>query len=102
MATATLSRPPARRALRPVPATSRAFSQALPWLLGSVSMTMAVLVGEVPWWSLAVFGACVGWRYVIERRRLAMPSFLARLLMFVPMMLGLFWAYGAIRARRPC
>ena len=94
MATATLSRPLARRALRPVPATSRAFSQALPWLLGSVSMTMAALVGEVPWWTLAAFAACVGWRYVIERQRLAMPSFLARLLMYVPMMLGTFWAYG--------
>ena len=94
MATATLSRPPARRALRPVPATSRAFSQALPWLLGSVSMTMAVLVGQVPWWTLAVFAACVAWRYVIERQRLAMPGLLARLLVFTPMMLGMFWAYG--------
>ena len=93
MATTTLSRPPARRTRRPVPATSRAFSQALPWLLGSVSMTMAVLAGEVPWWTLVVFAGCVAWRYVIERQRLAMPGFLARLLVFVPMMLGLFWAY---------
>ena len=57
-------------------------------------MTMAVLAGEVPWWTLAVFAACVVWRYVIERQRLAMPSFIARLLVFVPMMLGMFWAYG--------
>ena len=95
MATATLPRRhPARRSLRPVPATSRAFAQALPWLLCSVSMTMVVLVGEVPWWTLPVFGFCVVWRYVIERRRLAMPSFLARLLVFVPMVIGMFAAYG--------
>ena len=94
MATATLPRPPARRSLRPVPAASRAFSQALPWLLGSISLTMAPLAGEVPWWALTVFGFSVAWRYVVERWRLAMPGLLARLLVFVPMVLGIVSAYG--------
>ena len=80
-----------RGVLKPV---TPAFSSALPWLLGSVTLTMAALIGQVPAWSLLAFAACVGWRFVIERRRLTMPNFFARLLVFVPMTLAVLWTYG--------
>ena len=78
-----------------MPTASRAFSEALPWLLGSIAMTVAILFGEVPSWTLLLFVASVAWRYVIEWRRLAMPGFSIRLLIFVPVMLGMFYAFGA-------
>ncbi len=82
------------RAPRAVPAALTAFSQALPWLLTSVAMTMSSLIGQVPAWALLVFAACVAWRYVVEHRKLALPNFATRVLVFVPMTLAVLWTYG--------
>ncbi|MBE7212503.1 MAG: DUF3488 domain-containing transglutaminase family protein [Gluconacetobacter diazotrophicus] len=92
----TLTRPKnaRRQAVQPRPvAPPQAFRLALPWLLGSLTATMATLIGQVPAWTLLSFGACAGWRLFAERRERALPSMLLRLVVFLPMALGLVVTY---------
>ena len=71
-----------------------AFRQGLPWLLGSLAMTMVALVGQVPSWALLVFAGCTLWRYVIAQRGGALPSMVARLLVFMPVAACIIMTYG--------
>ena len=41
---------------QPVAPPATAFRLALPWLLVSLAMTMLALIGQVPGWTLLVFG----------------------------------------------
>ena len=66
----------------------------MPWLLGSLAMTMLALVGQVPPWALLVFGLCTLWRYLIARNGWPLPSMTVRLLVFAPVATGVVMAYG--------
>ena len=57
-------------------------------------LTMSALGGQGPSWALLVFAARVSWRYIGERRKLLLPNFAVRLLVFVPMTLAVLWTYG--------
>ena len=64
-----------RRRLLPLRATgASAFSTGLPWLLGSALLIVLPLYDQVPTWTLLVFGACVFWRYWLERVGKPLPS----------------------------
>ena len=76
------------------PSPSQAFRIALPWLLASLSTAVATLIGQVPFWTLLSFAACVGWRLLTDRWHRALPSLLIRLVVFLPMALGIVFAYG--------
>ena len=71
-----------------------AFQVALPWLLGSLALTIVALVRQVPPWSLVVFGCCALWRYLIARRGGALPSMVVRLLVFLPVAACVLLKYG--------
>ena len=94
--TAPFRRPPRRRpGPRPVTTpTSLAFSQALPWLLGSLTMIMGTLIGQVPSWTLLVFAGCAYWRLRTEHRHGSLPSMPVRTLVFLPIAFLLVRTYG--------
>lgn len=68
---------------------------ALPWMLGSLALTMVALIGHVPLWTLGIFTGCAAWRLWLERTGGELPSMLARLGVFVPAALGVFLTYGS-------
>ncbi len=82
------------RPLKPA-APTQAFRLALPWLLGSIAATMAALFGQVPAWTLLTFALCAAWRLLAERWHKALPSLLMRLVVFLPMALGVIFTYRA-------
>ena len=95
MAKRLLSRPlPGVRTPPDATPPAAAFRVALPWLLGSLSLTMLALVWQVPLWSLAVFGGCTFWRYVIARRGGRLPSMAVRMLVFVPVAACVLLQFG--------
>ena len=104
MATSTVTKPttPGRRVRsgkgprpRPLaPASSSPTRGALPWLLLSLFLTLLPLVGQVPTWTLALFGGCTAWRYWLERSDRSLPPLLLRLLLFVPVALLILRTYG--------
>lgn len=67
---------------------------ALPWMLGSLGLTMGALLGRVPLWTLGVFVACAAWRLGLERTGGALPSMRTRMLVFLPAAGGVFLTYG--------
>lgn len=74
--------------------TAAAFRLALPWLLVSLVMTMAALVGQVPTWTLVVFGLCTFWRYWLMRGDKPLPSIVWRLVLFAPAVAMIIMRYG--------
>ena len=80
-----------RTRLRPVGRKKDAsFRAALPWLLGSLFLTLLPLVGQVPAWTLLLFGVCTGWRYWIETQERPLPSLVLRILLFLPVAFLIF------------
>ncbi len=94
--TAPAKRPPrARPRPRPVATPSTlAFRLALPWLLGSLAMIMATLIGQVPLWTFLLFAGCSWWRFRTEHRGGSLPSMLVRALVFIPVAFLLIRTYG--------
>ena len=85
-----------RSRLRPVVlASATPFRAALPWLLASLVLTLLPLIGQVPFWTLALFGGCTAWRYRLEQRDKPLPTLPARLLVFVPVAYLIWRTYGA-------
>ena len=84
-----------RKRLQPVlPASSTSFHTALPWLLASLFLTLLPLIGQVPSWTLLLFGGCTAWRYWLEKRDQPLPSLLLRLLLFIPVAFLILRTYG--------
>jgi transglutaminase-like putative cysteine protease len=67
---------------------------ALPWLLGSLALSLTALIGQVPAWALLLFAGCAGWRQWLEIRGGALPSIWVRLAVFLPMTGGVIATYG--------
>ena len=105
MATSVFSKPaPAARRFRfgrrkrPRPvvrASDTPFRAALPSLLASLFLTLLPLIGQVPVWTLLLFGVCTGWRYWLEKRDLPLPPLILRLLLFVPVAFLILRTYGS-------
>lgn len=85
-----------RSRMQPV-ATSpaAAMRRALPFLLGSLLLTLLPLVGQVPLWTLLIFAGCTAWRYRLEVTGRPLPSLLGRLLVFVPIAYLVLSTYGS-------
>ena len=72
-----------------------AFRLALPWLLGSLVMTMVALIGQVPTWTLLVFGCLHALALPASRGDGGpLPSMVVRLLVFMPVAAGIVMTYG--------
>jgi transglutaminase-like putative cysteine protease len=75
-------------------AGSAGFRAALPWLLGSLGISMTGLIGQVPAWSLMAFAACAVWRQRIESWGGRMPSIAVRLAVFLPLVGAVLYKSG--------
>ena len=85
-----------RSPLLPVaPSAKTAFSAALPWLLSSLLLTLLPLTGQVPTWTLLLFGGCTVWRFVLEKRGKPLPSLPVRVLLFLPVAYLILRTYGS-------
>ena len=82
-----------RTPLRPVRIASP-FRAALPWLLASLLLTLLPLIGQVPLWTLLLFGGCTVWRYWLEKRDEPLPSLILRLVLFMPVVFLIVRTYG--------
>jgi transglutaminase-like putative cysteine protease len=83
-----------RRRVRTAAAKFLPVRAALPWLLGSLGLTMSALIGQVPLWALAIFAVCAAWRQWLELRNRELPSLAVRLAVFVPSGAGVILTYG--------
>ncbi len=84
-----------RRGLVPTAGSSvTPFSRGLPWLLGSLLLVVLPLYDQIPIWTVAVFGGCIGWRYWLERAGRPLPSMPLRLLLSTPVAYLVLRTYG--------
>ena len=74
-------------------------AKAALWLAGALTLIMALHVTHLPAWILALFAAAAAWRWLIETRRIALPSrwLLAPLTIIVSA--GVFIASGTLLGR---
>lgn len=74
---------------------------SLPWTLAAIVFAMAPHVQFLPPWITAAFLFCGGWRYLIEKRRLALPSPWLRVLLALGCFLGVLATYATISGVGP-
>ena len=74
---------------------------SLPWTLAALSFAIAAHVPFLPIWIAAAFFACAGARYVIERRRMRLPSTWVRGLLALMCFVGVWLTYSTISGVGP-
>ncbi|MDX1516477.1 MAG: DUF3488 and transglutaminase-like domain-containing protein [Woeseiaceae bacterium] len=81
--------------------TDGSLLSSLPWTLAALTLTLTPHVPYLPIWVTAAFFACGGIRYVIERRRAALPPALLRAALALGCFLGVLLEYGTISGVGP-
>jgi transglutaminase-like putative cysteine protease len=74
---------------------------SLPWSLAALCIAIAPHVPFLPPWITAAFLGCATWRYVVERRRRALPSSWVRGALALACFLGVFFTYSSISGVGP-
>ncbi len=74
---------------------------SLPWTIGALAFATAPHLPYLPIWIIAAFVACAVWRYVIERRRRALPSVWFRASLALACFLGVLATYATISGVGP-
>ncbi|MCH7822478.1 MAG: DUF3488 domain-containing transglutaminase family protein [Proteobacteria bacterium] len=74
---------------------------SLPWTLAALAFSLAPHVQFLPFWITAAFVVCASWRYVIERRRRALPSTWIRAILALLCFLGVLVTYSSISGVGP-
>ncbi|MDJ0700645.1 MAG: DUF3488 and transglutaminase-like domain-containing protein [Woeseiaceae bacterium] len=74
---------------------------SLPWTLAALSFAIAAHVPFLPIWITVAFFACAGVRYVIERRRMRLPSTWVRGLLALMCFVGVWLTYSTISGVGP-
>ncbi len=74
---------------------------SLPWTLGALALSIAPHIPYLPIWVTAAFFGCSGWRYMIERRRRALPSVWFRACLALACFLGVLVTYSTISGVGP-
>ncbi|MDH3433540.1 MAG: DUF3488 domain-containing protein, partial [Gammaproteobacteria bacterium] len=74
---------------------------SLPWTLAALVFSLVPHVQFLPLWITAAFVICGAWRYLIERRRRALPSPYLRVLLALGCFLGVFATYATISGVGP-
>ena len=74
---------------------------SLPWTIAALALSVAPHLPYLPIWVTAAFFGCSAWRYVIERRRRALPSIWLRAGLALACFLGVFATYSTISGVGP-
>lgn len=74
---------------------------SLPWTLAALALALIPHIFYLPIWITAAFVLCGGWRYVIEKRRGALPVAWLRAALALICFLGVFRTFGTISGVGP-
>ena len=74
---------------------------SLPWTLAALFIAIAPHVPFLPFWITGAFAFCAGWRYLVERRRRALPAGWLRAALALGCFLGVFATYSSISGVGP-
>lgn len=81
--------------------TDGSLLSSLPWTMGALALSVAPHVPYLPIWVTAAFFGCSAWRYLIERRRRALPSVWLRAALALGCFLGVLATYSTISGVGP-
>jgi transglutaminase-like putative cysteine protease len=81
--------------------TDGSLLSSLPWTLGALALSIAPHLPYMPIWVSAAFFGCSAWRYVIEKRRHALPSVWLRAGLALACFLGVLATYSTISGVGP-
>ena len=81
--------------------TDGSLLSSLPWTLGALALSIAPHLPYMPIWVSAAFFGCSAWRYVIEKRRHALPSVWLRASLALACFLGVLATYSTISGVGP-
>lgn len=81
--------------------TDGSLLSSLPWTIGALAFATAPHLPYLPIWIVAAFLACAVWRYVIEKRRRALPSVWLRASLALACFLGVLATYATISGVGP-
>lgn len=81
--------------------TDGSLLSSLPWTLASLALALLPHVIYLPVWISAAFLACGLWRYMIEKRRAALPSTWIRAALALACFLGVLFEYQTISGVGP-
>ena len=74
---------------------------SLPWTMGALLVAFAPHVPYVPLWITGAFVGCAAWRFVVEKRRRALPSPWIRAGLALACFLGVLATYSSISGVGP-
>ena len=74
---------------------------SLPWTMGALAVSVAPHLPYLPIWISAALFGCTIWRYLIEKRRRALPSVWFRALLALACFLGVLATYATISGVGP-
>lgn len=74
---------------------------SLPWTIAALALSVAPHLPYLPIWVTAAFFGCSAWRYLIERRRRALPSVWLRAPLALACFLGVYATYSTISGVGP-
>ena len=81
--------------------TDGSLLSSLPWTLASLSLALLPHFQFLPVWITGAFIACGVWRYIVERRRAALPAAWFRALLALTCFLGVLATYETISGVGP-
>lgn len=81
--------------------TDGSLLSSLPWVIGALAFSLAPHLPYLPYWIIAAFVGCTSWRYIIEKRRRALPSVWFRALLAFSCFLGVLVTYSTISGVGP-
>ena len=81
--------------------TDGSLLSSLPWTIGALALSVAPHLPYLPVWVTAAFIGCSAWRYVIEKRRRALPSVWLRAGLALACFLGVLATYATISGVGP-
>ncbi len=74
---------------------------SLPWTLAALLLAIAPHLQFLPLWISAAFVACAAWRFVIEKRRAALPPTSLRAVLALGCFLGVLATYSSVSGVGP-
>jgi len=74
---------------------------SLPWTLTALTLALIPHVQFLPAWITVAFVACAGWRFIVEKRRRALPATWLRALLALGCFLGVLAAYSSVSGVGP-
>lgn len=81
--------------------TDGSLLSSLPWTIGALALSIAPHLPYLPVWVTAAFFGCSAWRYLIEKRRRALPSVWLRAGLALACFLGVLATYATISGVGP-